>query len=357
MRQLRKIAGVITTSALLFAGSGVADGREDIGSQVSQLSYFNSPETARTIGMAGSSVATTSDSSSITGNPAGLGFMKDADVSVTYAHNEISGNDTNYQDIKADFNGGSVLGAVPIVPTLNGTPKYGSVGFGWTGFRGDANDAANTEFRNYSINGAYGKDISDQLAVGYSLAYNQNKLTDHLSSIHETAKLDDGVRQEIGVQYKMSKATTVGASTHYGFGSYDLKTSNDSEVGSVDIRNWGGDIGIGQTIAQTLLTGSVDYNLYDNDTDNFSAWGFRAGLEQTLNNWLKTRLGYRYTAIIGDDLGYGNDNSKYNAFAFGVGVKLAKYLTADYGAEYRASGSGDWLHTVTLSMPFSLCNN
>ena len=107
----------------------------------------------------------------------------------------------------------------------------------------------------------------------------------------------------------------------------------------------------------TLVSASIDYNRYNNEADDFNAWSFRTGVEQSLTNYLKARLGYRYTAITNADFGYGNNNSKYNAVSFGLGVQLAKYLMADYGAEYRASGDGDWLHTVTLSVPFSLCNN
>jgi hypothetical protein len=361
MMQVRKIAGVVAAGALLFAGSVVADGREDYYTQTSQLSYFNTPENARTIGMAGSSVATSSDSSSVVGNPAGLGFMKDADVSLTYARNNISGNDANtFADVQSEIDSGQVLAAMPIVPTLDGTPKYGNIGFGWTGFKADSDDSENTELKNYSLNLAYGKDLSDQLAVGYALAYNQNKIKAFSAPLVATAKLDDGVRQEIGAQYKASKATTYGVSTHYGFGSFDANVANMSEsasIGSADIGNWGMDVGVGHTAGGTLYTASMDYNRYNNESDDFNAWSFRTGLERSLTDYLKGRLGYRYTALTNADFGYGNENSKYNAVSFGLGVQLAKHLMADYGAEYRASGDGDWLHSVTLSVPFSLCNN
>ena len=249
---------------------------------------------------------------------------------------------------------------MPLVPTLDGTPKFGTLGFGWTGYKGKADDAINSRYKDYSLDLAYGKDLSDQLAVGYALAYNQNKIKGTVGNVVATGKLDNGVRQEIGAQYKASKATTYGVSTHYGFGSYNYSAangSNTSDLGSEDVSNWGADVGVGHTIGQSLITGSIDYNLYNNESDNFGAWNFRTGLEQTFTNWLKGRVGYRYSALIGDKLGYGNDNSKYNAVSFGVGVQLAKYLMADYGAEYRASGDGDWQHTVSLSIPFSLCNN
>jgi len=367
-----KITGVVAASALLFAGSAIADGRQDYYSQISQLSYFSTPENARTIGMAGSSVATSSDSSSVVGNPAGLGFMKDADISVTYSRNNISGNDADtFAGINAEIDGGQALAALPIFPTLDGTPKYGTFGFGWAGFKSNTNDSYNTELNHYSLNLAYGKDISDQFALGYSFAYNQNKTTLFNPKVtatdNFTSKLDNGVRQEIGAQYNASKSTKFGISTHYGFGRFDTNDYNGDYLDEANIGNWGINLGVGHTIGATLITASLDHNSYYGDNDyfestmtlrpDFYASSFRTGLEQTVTNYLKARLGYRYTAITNADLGYGNNNSKYNAVSFGVGAQLSKSLVIDYGAEYRESGDGDWLHTVTLSVPFSLCNN
>jgi hypothetical protein len=363
MKQVKKIAGVIAAGAILFAGTAVAEGRQDFYTQADQLGYFFTPENARTVGMAGSSVATSSDSSSVVGNPAGLGFMRDADVSVTYGRNTISGNDDDTgAEVEAELDQGQALAAIPIVPTLDGTPKYGTLGFGWTGMRGDADTAVDNEFRNYSLNLAYGKDLSDKMAVGYAFAYNQAKASIQSGLDAASRKMEDGVRQEIGMQYKASKNLTYGASTHYGFGSYDYEgdfAGTGASLGSEDVDNWGMDVGAGYTSGKTLWTGSVDYNRFGSDVfDDYGLWNFRVGLEHSLTDMFKGRLGYRYAAFIGNDLGYGNDNVKFNAVSLGLGVKLAKFLNADYATEYRSVGDGsDWFHTVTLSVPFSLCNN
>lgn len=360
MMQVKKIAGVIAAGAILFAGAAIADGRQDYYTQTEVLGFFNNPQNARTIGMAGSSVATSSDSSSVVGNPAGLGWLKDADVSATYYRNQISGDDSsNSHEIQADVDGGQALASIPLVPTLDGTPRYGSLGFGWAGFKADSDTVADDSYKNYSLNLAYGKDLSDQASVGYAIAYNQNKQEQKGGA---SAKLTDGVNQTVGLQYKTSKDTTWGVSTHYGFGSYDYKGSYPRAKASTtteDVSNWGADLGWGHQIGKTLWTASTDYNLYNSQyRDDFGAWNFRVGLEQSLTQSIKGRLGYRYAAIVGNDLGNDNNNVKYSAVSLGLGFNLAKWLTADYGTEYRHVGDGsDWSHYVTLSVPFSLCNS
>lgn len=363
MKQVKKIAGAVAAGAILFAGAAVAEGRQDFYTQTDQLGYFFVPENARTVGMAGSSVATSSDSSSVVGNPAGLGFMRDADVSITYASNQISGDDRDSgEEVQAEVDGGQALAALPLAPTLDGTPKYGTLGFGWAGFRGDADTVRDDEYRNYALHLAYGKDLSDTLAVGYALAYNQNKQSIQVGGLNANRKMEDGVRQEIGVQHKSSKNTTWGLSTHYGFGTFDYEgdfAGTSLGTAEEDIDNWGMDLGVGHQMGKTLYTVSTDYSRYGSDVfDDYGAWNFRMGLEHALSDAIKGRLGYRYSALMSNDLGLENDNVKYNAVSWGLGFRLAKYLMADYASEYRHVGDGsDWLHTVTLSVPFSLCDN
>lgn len=357
MQNGRKYAGaMLASSVLLFAGSVIAEGREDYYTQTNQQRYFNMPENARDFAMAGASVPTSSDSSSVVGNPAGLGFMRDADVSVTYFHDQITGNDAaDFGEIENETDGGHVLAAIPIVPTLDGTPKYGTLGLGWTGFRGDSDDVANSESRSYGLTASYGKDLSDALALGYSVGYYHKKFTQEVPA-DLSAKMTDGVVQTVGLQHKLSAATTWGLSSKYGFGSYDYET-NGSEIASEDVSSWGASTGIAHAFGPTTLFGSVDYTNYNSDTDDDSyAWGFRTGLEQKFTDWLKGYLGYRYQANFEYDQGFENNNAKYNAVSFGAGVKLMRHLFADYGAEVRAVGDGyDWTHSVTLSVPFSMC--
>ncbi len=362
----RTVAGVVFASGmLLLAGSALAEGRQDLAAQLNQQRYFDMPENARTIGMGGSSVVTSSDSSSVVGNPAGLGFMKDAEVSVTYQRDTISGNDPEtYANTEFETDGGQALAAIPIVPTLDGTPRYGTLGFGWSGSKGEFDDSSNEETKGHGLHVAYGKDISDTMSVVYGVSILDKKYTDNNGSVAGAIKMDDEVRHSVGLQMKASKATTYGVSTHYGSGTYeteitDLNTGAVTSEADEDISSWGAEAGIGHQMGATLLTGSVDYTKYDSDSDSdMNAWGFRTGLEHAFTDWLKGRLGYRYVAAMDYDQGFGNDNSKYNGVSFGAGVKLAKNLFADYGADYRWVGDdSDWTHSVSLSVPFSMCAN
>lgn len=358
------LAGAAMASGvLLLAGSVMAEGREDFYTQTNQQRYFNMAENARTFGMAGSSVPTSSDSSSVAGNPAGLGFMKDAEVSATYYRDTISGNDAaDYGDVETDIDGGHVLAAVPLAPTLDGTPKYGTLGLGWSGAKGEADDVANSDGKGYSLTVAYGKDLSDSLALGYSAAFVHKKFTAHSATTDFSSKMDNGVVQTVGLQKKLSSATTLGVDTNFGFGTYESEATSGGNVAQgedEDIHSWGAEVGVGHTMGATTLAGAIDYETYQSDIgDDSYAWGIRTGLEQAFTDWLKGRIGYRYQANFDYDAGFGNDNAKYNAVSLGAGVKLMKNLFADYGTEYRWVGDGsDWTHTVTLSVPFSLCAN
>ena len=364
MNKSLKVGAVVATSVLLFAGASIAEGREDFYTQTNQQRYFNLPENARTLAMAGSSVSSSSDSSSVVGNPAGLGFMKDADVSVSYARDQISGNDDyDYSSVQADGDMGDVLVALPIMPTLDGTPQYGTVGLGWTGYKSDSDTAANLESRQWGLTAAYGKDISDSLALGYRVSYLHKKVSGHAGDLAAAAKMDDGIVQDIGLQYKADADTTVGFDTSFGFGKYGYDLANQTDqvkIGNEDVHSWAARAGVSHTLpSATTLAFSVDYTNYESNKDSDSfAWGVRTGVEQSFTDWLKGRLGVRYQANMDYNLGYGNNNAKYNAVSFGAGVKLMPNLYADYGAEVRFVGEGaDWTHEVTVSVPFSLCMN
>ena len=339
MKSSSLIKGLSVTALVAIASSVFADGVQDYYAQnIAKGAYHDQlAQGGRTLGMGGSSIVTSSNSTSIIGNPAGLGWMKDAELSGGWSSDEISGNDiANYGDVKTDASVGHALLSLPLVPYLQDTPEYGSVGFGWTGFDTDGNDTTDLEFSGYSLNLAYGKDVSSDLSLGYAIAHEHREA--QFFGVNED---DNGVRQTLGVQYKVSPETLFGSSVFVGTGL------NNS---------WGLDGGFSHLIAEgTTFAYSVDYTHYDSD---FDGWNFRTGIEQALTSWLKGRVGYRYSALLGDTaLVAGNTkNVKDNAVSFGVGVALTPNLNLDYGAEYRGGvGDGDWTHLVSASAPFSLC--
>ena len=351
-------AGLVVSVGI--SASAFADGAQDLYYQMNQKHFFNNMQSARVAAMAGSSATTNADSWSTLGNPAGLGWMKDAEVSAGWSWNELSGNDLlDGGDVDGDSNDGYVLGAFPIVPYRDALPEYGNIGFGWSGYSGDVDDSLESEFSDWRLHLAYAKAIDSAWSVGYSFGYVNSKY----EPILWTEEMNDGIRQAIGAQYKMSSSTTFGLDTVYGFGRGKLEdVSPLLDLGDDErrVRSWGVQGGVAQKMfADTLMTASVDYTGYwQNVEDDAAAWGFRLGVEQPVIDWLTLRAGYRYMANFGYDF-RGDDeggNAKINADSFGAGVGLGKYARADYAAEFRAIGDGDWSHWVTLSVPFSICD-
>lgn len=339
--------------AVSVASVAVADGRQDLYYQVNQRQFFDNAQNARTFGMAGSSVATSMDSSSVLGNPAGLGFMKDAEISGGYAYDQVTGNDYwTYDDVEATQNSGQVMGAMPLMPYADALPEWGNLGMGYSMSKLDGDDEG-IDQKTWKIHLAYAKALSNAWSLGYSINYQHTKTVTDIWDL----KMRNGVRQAVGAQYKMSPDTTFGLQTFYGFGSGDLKSAfGELDLGRDKLRSWGMEGGVAQKVwYNTLLTSSIDYIGYWQDKlDDANAWNFRIGAENAVTDWLTLRAGYRYAANMGFDL-WGEENAKFNAVSFGAGTALGKYFRLDYGAEYKAIGDGEWTHMVTASVPFSLC--
>ena len=344
--------------ALLIAvpGFASADGAQDFMYQTNQDRFFDLPQNARTFSMAGSSVATSADSSSVLGNPAGLGWMKDAEVSGTYFYQQTSGADPmTYEDMTKDTNAGHILGAFPLSPYTDALPEYGNLGMGWSGSRGTTDDPIDEgSYYAWRLHAAYAKALNEAWSLGYSINYQHRREDTHIRDL----SMDDGIRQALGAQYKLSKDTTFGLSTAVGFGHNEYKNFapyDTWEKEKVRYTSWGMEGGVAQKLWTALATASVGYTgywrTYESDGN---AWSFRLGAEQPIVDWFTLRAGYRYQANMGFEY-EGQENAKYNAVSFGAGLVPWKYTVIDYAAEYRAVGDGDWTHMVTLTVPFSLC--
>jgi hypothetical protein len=358
----------VSAASIISAQTVMADAQDDFYHQFSQQRYFPRFETARTVGMAGSSVATASDSSSVTGNPAGLGFMQDAEISGTYRRDEVSGRDYPfYDDVSQDIDTGQVLFAAPIMPNLDDLPDWGNVGFGWTGYDSDVDDRLNTETDGTQLHFAYAKAINDSLSLGYSLQWVQ----DNVDSDVVEYEMDDGFAHTFGAQWWANEDLSFGATFFFGLGDPNADIGGVTPVSTdYDAESYGFEIGTGYTVGETLFTFSGDYVHYDLEGD-FNRYGFgpngnedgytfafRFGIEQDILDWLKARAGYRYQGNQEYEIEATNgdiDNSaKYNALALGVGAHWDNFRI-DYGVEMRFLDDTDVLHAVTASVPFSLC--
>jgi hypothetical protein len=372
---------VFALIAAVVSNSAVADSKKahDFYFQQSQKRFFGQPQNARTFGMAGSSVATSSDSSSTVGNPAGLGMMQKGDFSVSYSNNEISGREFPSGDRIREKEGmGSVLMAVPLGPVKDDLPDFGNLGFGWSGRTGDwgSSDDLNTDSDAYQLTLAYGAAIDKDTSIGYSLTYNNDKLRSDIYNY----KMTNGFNHTVGLQNQVSEDLSLGAQVNVGHGSHGLRSTAGNE--SVDQLSVGTAFGAALKLApETTLTGSADYTYYRNNGDGVVAdprivfggdsfghvGSVRVGIEHMLADWVALRGGYRYAANFNweydrPELDGLDGSAKFNAWSAGLGLKhdlgqdsFIQAVHLDYGVEYRALGNDDWQHVITLSAPFDLC--
>lgn len=333
----------------------LADGVADYEFQVYQERFFDPLHSTQSMAMGGSMLAVTSDSTSTVGNPAGLGFMTKSDVALAYTRSYISGNDrATYKDIQQDKNSGYAMGAVNIDPQLEGTPHYGTVGFGWAGSNLGSDDIDDADGDAYQIALAYGIDVAPDWAVGYGVGYYND---DYSSNPLGEWEMTDGVRQTVGVQHQLSEDVRLGLMAFYGFGTQELSVAG-FDVDN-DINSFGIAAGATHMIDTVRMGYGVDYTNYNGDaTDDIYSWAFRAGFEVPVysNDYL-FRAGYRYQGNFDYDTISGEENAKFNAVSFGAALKLYQDLSLAYAAEYRHVGDGDWSHMVSLQYPFSLCKD
>ena len=118
---------------LLFSGvlqTARADDVTDLYFQEVIERYFEYPQNARSFGMGGSTVMTESSSASTIGNPAGLAFMQGGELSGSYGHNVISGDEfPTGRSVEQRANNGHALLALPVGPQVNALPRFGNFGF------------------------------------------------------------------------------------------------------------------------------------------------------------------------------------------------------------------------------------
>lgn len=383
-RLISSVGKVVLVSASVVAvsaGTAFADGRDDLYFQQAKQRYFNQPQNARSFGQSGATLQTSSDSSNVVSNPAGLGFMQRGDASLTYGRDVVSGNENaTYDSVEQKENSGQVLMASPLGPYADDLPEYGNFGLGWSGYDSDvSDDPYNAKADGYRLTMAYAKAISDTTSIGYSFAYfndtYENDLTDN--------DMSKGFKNTIGIVNKASEDLTLGASAFWGFGSRDLSVDG-VDAGESNQDEYGVAVGASYVVAEgTTLSTGLDYEYYESDGDIAQAsravvfggnesghvLNARIGVEQVVTDWFRARAGYMY----GGNLSYDYDreelenldgnSAKYNGWSAGAGLNVPfgkeyfiEAVNLDYGVQYRPIGDNDWQHVVTVSAPFSPCD-
>ncbi len=352
---------------LILAPASWGDDVEDFFIQHNQSRYFDFPQDARTLALGGSNLATSADLSSVFGNPAGLGFIDGCGLSLTYSHNEISGEEylmdpgiPNFSGIEEDYDVGTVRLALPI-------RVGGTLGLGWSGWDSDVDDSHNTSTEKDIFHIGYGARLNECMSFGYSLSY----FRDELDAACGDYDMDDGYRHTFGLQCRTNSCMVVGLSGFFASGDAesDFLVFGPQDA---DRDSWGLELGSSwQVFERTLFTTSVDYTEYDLDANMVNhnlqlnqnvdeggeSWGFHAGVEQRCCGWLVARAGYHYRDNEYDfnDSGVASslsESADYHALSTGLGFDIRKNLTLDYGFQYRFIGDGDITNTVSATFHF-----
>jgi hypothetical protein len=378
LRPLALVFAFLCFAPAALAPAAFADSSTELYFQQVIERYFEHPQSARTFGMGGSTVVTSTDSSSVFGNPAGIGLMPGGELSGSYSYNTIGGDEfPTGREVSQKGSMGSALLAVPIMPTTDGLPEWGNFGLAWDSYDTKwHDDTFDTDSERTQVTAAYAYALSDKLSLGYSFGWTD----DHFQSKDIfNYPMGDGFRHTFGSVYKVDNDLTLGSSLFFGYGTHHALFGPGIK-GNSDTSEFGFDLGGTYKIDQTLLALAADYRHLGTDgeiqssipanvvggDENGNLFDIRLGVEQQFTDWFYARAGYRYAGLASYkysriELNGLNGSAYYNAWSLGAGFVIPlssqyfKSVKIDYGVEYRATSSNDWQHLVTLSLPFNLC--
>ena len=340
--------------------------------------YFEYPQNARTFGMAGSSVMTSTDSSSIVGNPAGLGFMRGGEFSGSYGYSRTSGTEfPTGENVTAVRNAGSGMLALPLGPTLGALPQFGNLGVAWSEADGRwDNDSFDTLSRRDQIVVSYAYAINENVSVGYGVGWTRDKFQ---SKDIVNYPMGDGFKHTLGVSWQPVERWAFGATSFVGYGKHSALyvpgTDGDSRT-----TEYGSSVGAQYRFDVMTVAFGGDYRHLHSDGDvessipanvvggdeNGNIFNIRAGVEVPFADWFLLRGGYRFAGLATykynrSELNDLNGSAYYHAWTLGAGFIIplsSDYfpeLHVDYGIEYRDVARDGWEHLVTLSVPIEFC--
>lgn len=336
--------------------------------------FFNLPQSARSLGMGGTEVPITFDNNSIFGNPAGLGFMKNAQLSGTLGHNRHIGSEfLTKEDIVEDDPNGSVLFSYPLNKGDKDPARYGVIGAGYSRYNGSTNDSINTKNDGHTRSIAYGTAVNEKVSIGYGLTFFDDQLRSDLADYHAHARF----RHSLGTQYHITPDINVGLLVFYGLGQSDFEEFSVQSNGLTHQKQWSGDLGASYKINNTVLNASINYDHYSasgnvpvqsrliviGDDEAGATTGFHFGVEQSVTSSFDLRAGYHLQEVNGyhyqrSDIKILNGGLHLNAFSIGAGYAFSDCLgflskiQIDYGLQYGIAGKGEWEHLLSAGIYF-----
>ena len=345
--------------------------------QQSIARFFNLPQSARGLALAGTETPLSLGSASVFGNPAGLGFMKFNQVSGSIGFDSHTGSELfGEREIEENSPSGYLLAAFPLIKPAQGYSNAGTVGFGYSRYNGSTNDSINSVNDGHTRTGAYGLAISDKVSLGYGFTFYDDQLRSDLADYHSHSRFRHG----FGSEYRVSPNLNLGLLLVYGLGQSDFEEFSVMSNGLTHQKQLSGNLGATYQIDRTLFAASLSFDHYSakgnldelpvvsnlivvGDDEDGSAYGLHLGVEHSIAaSWL-IRGGYQFQNIYGYEYQKSNVQTQssgvqFSAFSAGIGY-TAKHLSEtfpqislDYGLQYRNAGNGEWEHMLSASLDF-----
>lgn len=333
-----------------------------------RMKYFDTDLDARSLGMGGSPYVSTNRVYSMLGNPAGIGWLVDPEITATMMVDEISGEDliclTCPKNTSRDIDGDRYMGSLLYANPFN-YGNYGVLGMGLQYYDLNVNDNQNTETEGYWAHLAYAKEFGTDWSLAYMLSYRNDSEDNRLVNYD----MDDGLRHTLGIQYWPHEDILFGLSLFYGFGDIDSHIASLG-IQDGDRESYGASFGFSWRVLEwTKLSASIDYteyivnaniiapNLNQNVDEDGQSWAAHVGIEHEVVHNVFLRAGYHYREIDYEFMDAGlatslTDNIAYHAPSAGIGWRINEHVSLDYGFEYRFIGNDDMTHALSLTYHF-----
>lgn len=369
---IRNLVFLLFSIINIFSAFG--DSRKDFYIRQSIDRYFELNQDAMSLSLGGSSALQCQNSSCIYLNPAGLGFEKDINITLSGGTIRRDGDDfVSDEPIEQFQDDGYLTLALPIGATDTDS-HFGTAALGYSRYQGDTDDSINTRPDGHRRSIGYGIALNNTYALGYAFTFYDDQLQSDLADLHSHARL----LHSFGAQAKLAEGLTFGALFKLGIGQSDTEDFQFESDGLSHLRQYSISVGLSKQWNLLRSFFAIDYTHYDSDgnldevsspvvigsDEEGNVWNIRIGAETQIIENLFLRAGFRCETGRYDfdrsDLKQLSGNLNETGFSSGIGYAFFMSSNAsskahlDYGVEYLDTSRGNIQHLLTFSVPIEL---
>ena len=306
--------------------------------------YYTTPNDVQGLSLAGASIPVCGGAACLSNNPAGLGWMSANELYVDAGKTSLDGNEqTTGAPITQNTTLGSGVLGIPLGATEH-TPKYGTLGLGFSRYQGDTDDSVGTIPDGHRRSIGYGYALTPTIALGYGLTFYDDQLNTRQADLHSHARF----LHIFGAQYKASQKLLLGATFQLGVGQADAEDYTLQSDGLARPREYLFQLGARYGISSGSLFGASRVRFlespsnFEEVSEQVFVGGEEEGYEAELSvgfeydrlEMIKPRIGVRYRYV---DYTFERENARSLsgtvnevAGAFGLSFLLPKLWDAPY---------------------------